>query len=332
MALDLQVLGSKLRRYRDQSQLSVEEVADATGVPAGRVVEFENGEISPNGDEVLIFLTSTNATTNFSSPMRNWHPSSKQKISIDDTAENFGRRTGVAYRSFYSYAIASSFWLKSSVQFDSVCPTLLRKALTTKPMRSAAVEIRRLLGYRSTEIPRDVYADFRMIGCHVFRRRLTNSNISGLCVRHPVAGPCILVNYSEDLFRQRFSAAHEAAHALLDDDDVIVSFQEWSTLDLREVRAKTFASRFLFAPEFLTQIPGPNYWNDVKAVEWARKLNVSTEALSIALLRSRPYRRGNSAIDQASARFARPEVRPRATREPLSQVAPAKKLSSDWPF
>lgn len=252
MALDLQVLGSKLRRYRDQLQLSVEEVADATGVPAGRVVEFENGEISPNGDEVLIFADFYKCDYKFFV--------SNEKLAPFEQTENLYRRYGGEFRKEDRRSVQEFLFLCDCEQFLAEIlgtvrqrvPNIVKKGSYYKAhAEDAAVEIRRLLGYRSTEIPRDVYADFRMIGCHVFRRRLTNSNISGLCVRHPVAGPCILVNYSEDLFRQRFSAAHEAAHALLDDDDVIVSFQEWSTLDLREVRANTFASRFLLPPEFL---------------------------------------------------------------------------------
>jgi Zn-dependent peptidase ImmA (M78 family) len=130
----------------------------------------------------------------------------------------------------------------------------------------------------------DVYADFRRLGCHIFRRELANSNISGLYIRHPVAANCVLVNYGEDIYRQRFSAAHEAAHAFLDtDEEVVVSFYAGRVADLREVRANTFASRYLIPPEFLRQIPKPTDWPTPKALEWAGKLKVSTEALSIAL-------------------------------------------------
>src|SRR5262244_2011366 len=74
------------------------------------------------------------------------------------------------------------------------------------------------------------------------------------------------------------------AHALLDDDEeVVVSFDKSPSVDLREVRANTFASRYLIPPEFLRQIPNPQDWTTSKALDWASKLKVSTEALSIAL-------------------------------------------------
>ena len=74
----------------------------------------------------------------------------------------------------------------------------------------AAAALRTFLGYADHQVPLNIYQDFRAIGIHVFRRRLDNSNISGVYVQHPVAGPCILINYSEDVYRQRFTAAHES--------------------------------------------------------------------------------------------------------------------------
>ena len=132
-------------------------------------------------------------------------------------------------------------------------------------------------------MPRNVYDDFRSIGIYLFRRRLNNSNISGLFIRHPVVGRCVLVNYSEDIYRQRFTAAHEAAHAILDtEEELVVSFA-WDARSLVEIRANTFASRYLLPPEFLRALPDPNSWSDNESISWAHSLRVSTEALSFAL-------------------------------------------------
>ena len=60
----------------------------------------------------------------------------------------------------------------------------------------------------------------RAIGLHVFRRRIGNSNISGLYVKHSTAGQYILIYYSEDVYRQRFTTAHEAGLAILDSEEV----------------------------------------------------------------------------------------------------------------
>src|SRR5262245_1055631 len=119
----------------------------------------------------------------------------------------------------------------------------------------------------------------------MFRRRLVNSEISGLYVEHPVSGHCVLVNYEEDLYRQRFSASHEAAHAIFDSSDaVMVTFRRGSSKydasDLREIRANRFASCYLMPPD---QLPRVVQWTTDRAIEWAQRLRVSTTALSIAL-------------------------------------------------
>lgn len=120
-------------------------------------------------------------------------------------------------------------------------------------------------------------------GFHVFRRRLDNSNISGLTLRHPYAGPCILVNYSEDVYRQRFTAAHEGAHAICDSDhDIVVSFTRWDRKELIEIRANAFAATYLLPPSVLQELPVKS-WNQTEIVRWADKLKVNATVLAIAL-------------------------------------------------
>jgi Zn-dependent peptidase ImmA (M78 family) len=147
----------------------------------------------------------------------------------------------------------------------------------------AACELRKHLGYVDGEIPSDLFRDLRRIGIHVFRRKLVNSNISGVMIWHPSAGRCILVNYHEDLYRQRFTAAHELAHALMEDSEVNVSFGNDGS-NLAEVRANVFASHYLVPPEFLKGISvGKGGWTESDLNLWAGKLTVSTMMLRIAL-------------------------------------------------
>ncbi|MBF6571149.1 MAG: ImmA/IrrE family metallo-endopeptidase [Candidatus Binataceae bacterium] len=180
----------------------------------------------------------------------------------------------------------------------------------------AARALRSHLGYAANEIPRDVFADFRRIGVHIFRRRLVNSDISGLYIEHPIAGHCVLVNYDEDLYRQRFSASHEAAHVIFDSSEsVMVTFRRDSSRydanDLREVRANRFASCYLMPPDQLPRVPE---WTTDRAIEWAQRLRVSTMALSIAL-------REAGIVDEASAATIR-SVRVPST-EKIDPEAPA---------
>lgn len=147
---------------------------------------------------------------------------------------------------------------------------------------SAAAELRKHFQYAPHAVRANVYEDFRRLGFHVFRRSLSNSKISGLTIQHPSAGTCILVNYSEDIYRQRFTAAHEAAHGILDrGDDVIVSFSDRDR-DMIEIRANRFASCYLLPPELVRQIP-VREWDQDEAVRYAAKFKVSTAALAVAL-------------------------------------------------
>ena len=69
--------------------------------------------------------------------------------------------------------------------------------------------------------------------------------MSGLFLRHASIGLAILVNSTHPRGRQRFSYAHEYAHALLDRDrDVTISSTDNSS-QLVEKRANAFAAAFL---------------------------------------------------------------------------------------
>jgi Zn-dependent peptidase ImmA (M78 family) len=118
-----------------------------------------------------------------------------------------------------------------------------------------------------------------------------------------------LVNYSEDIYRQRFTAAHEAGHAILDKEDFVVSFSEWKGKDLVEIRTNTFASRYLLPPEVLDRLQ-VSTWTDVEMSRWATKLKVSVLALAIGL-------KENDLIDDAT--FATVS---RARRETNTKIDP----------
>jgi transcriptional regulator with XRE-family HTH domain len=52
--MNLQALGNKLSRYRDQLTETLDEVAAATGIDAERLRLIEPGKLEPSGDEILI--------------------------------------------------------------------------------------------------------------------------------------------------------------------------------------------------------------------------------------------------------------------------------------
>lgn len=285
MYLDLQALGQKLKRYREQLQASLGEVSEATGIPEDKLIDFEEGKIEPTGDELLIVSDYFKCDYRFFV--------SNEKLAPMEETELLFRKHGAELSKEDRWAILEFLYLCACEEFlVRQMDVFKRSAFTFEKQGSyyighgkeAADKLRRTLGYRDIEVPRDIYEDFRRIGLHVFRRQLANSNISGLYLKHPTAGKCVLVNYSEDVYRQRFTAAHEAGHAILDEEeDFVISFSSWDRKDLKEIRANSFASSFLMPPEFLAKVPQSRYSTPQSAADLANELRVSTEAFSYAL-------------------------------------------------
>ncbi len=149
---------------------------------------------------------------------------------------------------------------------------------------AAAKAFRAHLGLKPRSDVSDVFGLLRRVGLRIFRRALHNSNISGLFVDHPVAGPCVLVNDSEDVWRQRFTALHEAGHAFLDrgEHSVVISFTKWDSSDLVELRANTFAAHVLL-PDHLVQKLPDIAWTADRVAEFAIRLKVTPAPLIFRL-------------------------------------------------
>jgi Zn-dependent peptidase ImmA (M78 family)/transcriptional regulator with XRE-family HTH domain len=285
MSLDLSVLGSKLSRYRGQFQATIADVEAGTGIPADLLSAYEKGEREPTGDHILIISDFYKCDYKFFL--------SNEKLAPFEQTETLFRMHGDSLLAEDRWAIQEFLYLCECEEFLlSVVPIIARKRFSFVKRGSfykqhgidAAESLRRHLSYNPHEACKDVFADMRTVGLHVFRRRLANPAISGLFIRHPRAGACVLVNYSEDVYRQRFTAAHEAGHAILDDgNDVNVSFTTWAKGDLSEMRANTFASHYLMPPEFLRGIPDSHRTSINVLIDWANRLKVSTTALSYAL-------------------------------------------------
>lgn len=284
MAIDLYLLGSKLAKYREQLQESFADVADSTGIDASRLAQIEVGQVEPTGDEVLILADLYRCDFKFFI--------SNERIAPFEQTETLYRAYGSDFSKTDRRAVQDFLYLCETEDF------LMRElGRTPEPFefrpsgtyyknhgKAAAASLRAALGHGDNAVPRDIYKEFRNVGVHIFRRELGNSMISGLFIAHPVAGRCALVNYSEDIYRQRFSAAHEMAHAIFDSDkEATVSFERPTPGDLIEIRANKFAACYLMPPEFLAKLPDPNQWTDSEAISWANKLRISCSALAIAL-------------------------------------------------
>jgi Zn-dependent peptidase ImmA (M78 family) len=284
MTFDLRLFSTKLKKYRNQLDRSIEEVSASTGITAENLMALEAEERRPTGDEILI--------------LSDYYLCDYQYFISNEQLAPF-EQTETLYRKYGNEFSKEDRWVIQEFLFLCECEDFLLQRIPRidyHPFsfsktgnyfigqgKTAANSLRNHLGYSHNHLGRDIYDDFRRLGFHLFRRELGNSSISGLYIKHPTAGKCILVNYSEDVYRQRFTVAHETAHAILDDEqDFVVSFT-WDKKNLVEIRANAFASGFLLPPTLLRQIPDPNSWTEEKVIDWANRFGVSTTALAYAL-------------------------------------------------
>jgi Zn-dependent peptidase ImmA (M78 family) len=284
VAFDLGQFGAKLHRLRNELQVEFAELSTDSGISSDRLAALETGKATPSGDEVLILADFFKCDYRFLV--------SNERLAASEQTESLYRRYGTEFTKSDRRAVLEFLYLCECEQMLQEGLEIPKRPFNFVPKGDfykghadlAAKALRTHFSYTPNAIPSDVYDDFRKIGFHVFRRRLENSNISGITIRHPIAGICILVNYDEDIYRQRFTAAHEAAHGILDSaDDVIVSFSRtYKKEDLIEIRANHFAARYLLPPSVVSAIPVSS-WNKNSILEWASRFKVSTRALTIAL-------------------------------------------------
>ncbi len=283
MPIDTIILGNKLKRCRENLKLDIIEVSNKIGFSIERFQNIENGNVEPTGDEILILADF------YKQDFRYFI--SNEKLSASEQVEIFYRKFGDEFTKEDRIAIQEFIFLCENEEFifqiqeieklKFFNPLLTSKGIFKSQGVEAAKKLRASLGYTGKQLYKDIYSEFRKIGIHIFRRKLNNSNISGLFIKHPIAGKCILINYSDDIYRQNFTVAHEVGHALLDDNlEFNLSF--WKESDFREYRANAFASSFLVPEEAFEQVNIT--WTEDSIIKAAMRLKVNVQTLLIALL------------------------------------------------
>ncbi|MBY6266610.1 ImmA/IrrE family metallo-endopeptidase (plasmid) [Azospirillum sp. 412522] len=292
MAFTTKGFGGKLRHLRESFGHTQAVVSQRTGIALEALQGMENGTALPTGDEVLILADVYRCDFTWL---------------IEDSATNPDEAASMMLRSESGRIAASD--RPAIADFLHLCKSqALIEDLSGRPSFAkefvfqprggyykghgidCAKELRNFHGLPGNAVIRDIFGWLRSSGLRVFRRELPNSSISGLFIRHPEAGRCILINASEDIYRQRFSAAHEAGHAIMDVDTAYNVSEEGdqSSGQLVEIRASTFASCLLIPADLLKRFGDPGDWrNPNKIAEVAGKLFVSVSALLSALKRER---------------------------------------------
>lgn len=281
MAYDFLKISQKLLRSRNNMGLSKTEVARLAGIDVARIEALESGNVEPSGDEILILADV------YKEDFRYFI--SNQNLSSAETVDELYRLNGGitntdkrAIQSFIFHSANEQSLLDSLGETSEtfVIPRISNEKIWKNDGAKVAQALRQFLGYRNQDAFQNLYYEFRRIGIHIFRVKLEESNLSGLFIRHPLAGKCVLVNYDENLYRQNFTLCHEVGHALMDGGSYNVSYQ--SQKDYREYRANAFASEFLMPRAIVKQI-NPSSLTPGNIVKYATKFRVNVPAFLIAL-------------------------------------------------
>lgn len=294
MSIDLKILSLKIKNYREQLLQTIEELSNLSGINIDRLNDIEKGIIEPTGDEILIIADIFKCDYYYF---------------ISNERETLFDQTEILYRKFGSEISKNDRWAIQEVLFLAECENKLEKILGKTPTIDfhyvpqgnykkgqgidAAKKLRDTLNFKANEFNLDIFNDFRKLGLLIYRRKLENSTISGICISHKTIGNCLLINYEEDIYRQRFSVAHEVAHSIFDNktDEPCINFSKWDEGDLKEIRANAFAATYLVPEEYLITIPDNRFWDNEKLIHYANKLRVNTMTLLIAL-------KNNNYVDQ----------------------------------
>lgn len=292
MAFTTQGFARKLRGLREQYGNTLSEVAERTGIGTQTLQAMETGNATPTGDEVLIL-------TDFFRCEFSWLIED-DAINPDEKATMLLRSERTRLASSDRHAIAEFLHLcKSQALLEEMSGhRAIGEEFQFTPrgnsFKGHGIDCAKALRAHHKLTPNaiipNIFDWLRKSGLRVFRRSLPNSRVSGLFVRHAEAGRCILINYNDDIYRQRFSAAHEAGHALLDaDKDYNISdLNDANSREFIELRASTFASCFLMPPELLRMFGNADQWRrPEKVAEVAGRLFVSIPALLSALKRDK---------------------------------------------
>ncbi|ATV42920.1 helix-turn-helix domain-containing protein [Pectobacterium sp. CHL-2024] len=285
MSIDLKVISNRLRKSRETLAYSHREVSDVCGLSEDRIKELENGTSKPTGDEILILAAIYKCDflqlidTNLSGP------SDLTDILFRRYGQTFDKVDRRSIQEFIHFCYKEQ-QLEEILSIKKEYPEFNWKGNFYKGHgANAAEKLRKHLKYEPNVVARDIYSDFRNIGIHIFRRKLNSNEISGVYINDPEAGHCVLINYNEDIYRQRFSVAHEVAHSIFDSDKkLLVTYEntssKYSREDLVEIRANSFASNYLMPISMLTKI---NSWDEKNILHWSQQFRVSTAALLKAL-------------------------------------------------
>jgi len=252
MNIDQSTLASRLKDARIRAGLTQEQVAKALELPRTAVVQLEAGNRSVSTLELAKLAKL------FGRPIASFFESAQPPDEEEDVLVALFRAAQVEDQDMPWQSEVSRYLgiCRAGVElehllgrpphigpptYDLSAPRRVMEAV--EQGNSVAEQERRRLGLGNNPIS-DMSDLINSQNVWASGARLPD-DMSGLFLKHSSIGLCILVHFDHPRARERFSYAHEYAHALLDRQRTATVSLVQNRSDLDEVRANAFAASFL---------------------------------------------------------------------------------------
>ena len=257
MAIDQKELGQRLRRAREASTMTQDDVAHHLGVSRSTVAQMELGNRTVTGIELsrlaYLFGKDLQSFVADDNPdeedvlvaLFRLHP---ELLSQEDVSEALRRSTDLGRELTRLERL-----LDIDRDLATVATYPLSQPLTAweaiQQGERVALEERKRLGL--TSLP-DIAEMLKAQGIRTAQINLPE-DISGLTLIEPEIGFLVVTNREHHILRRRFSYAHEYCHVLVDRDQRGLVSRGQDRDELCEIRANSFAASFLMPADAVFQ-------------------------------------------------------------------------------
>jgi Zn-dependent peptidase ImmA (M78 family)/DNA-binding XRE family transcriptional regulator len=243
-------LGERLQEARATIGLSQSEVAQALGLPRPAISLIEAGKRSVDSKELVHFARLYGVAV--SRLLGESEP--------DDLISHFRAQTHLSTEETDLVGMMIE-WARNYAELEHAAFGEQRYDLPVYPVPRGRVteqgsylaqQERRRLGIGPTAALPSVLGLLESEGVKVKVDRFGQdmNHVSGFYLFSPEFGPCVAINAEHSTSRQRFTAAHEYEHFLVDRDEQDAGVCQWTRRrELREMRANAFAAAFLLPDE-----------------------------------------------------------------------------------
>ena len=256
--MDQKILGKKLLKARGNCGLNQHEVEKALDLPQKAITRIESGERLVSTLElaklaalyhqpIADFFTESDTEEDLFLVLHRLEPGIEKNRKIN---EEVARCIHICREGISIKKLLNRYSQQQMRSYSSSFPENTIKAI--EEGEKAAKDERRCLGIGYAPIG-DIAELFSSQGLWCAGISLL-PEMSGLFLQHASLGRVILVNASHAPTRQRFSYAHEYAHALFDHASRVLISNATNSSDLIEKRANAFAAALLLPSEGIEEM------------------------------------------------------------------------------